>query len=62
MIEIVFSKLFSDSQNRLFSKPQKAESNCPINSNLCRVAVAEWLARPPTKQEVCGSNPASYLC
>ena len=27
-----------------------------------RVAVAEWLARPPTKQEVCGSNPASYLC
>ena len=27
-----------------------------------RVAVAEWLARLPAKQEVCGSNPASYLC
>ena len=26
------------------------------------VAVAEWLARPSAKQEVCGSNPASYLC
>ena len=25
------------------------------------VAVTEWLARPPAKQEVCGSNPASYL-
>ena len=27
-----------------------------------RVAVAEGLARPPAKQEVCGSNLASYLC
>ena len=25
-----------------------------------RVAVAEWLACPPAKQEVCGSNLASY--
>ena len=24
--------------------------------------MAEWLAHPPAKQEVCGSNPASYLC
>ena len=23
--------------------------------------MAEWLARSPAKQEVCGSNPASYL-
>ena len=31
MIEIVFSKLFLDSQNKLlFSKSQKAESNCLI--------------------------------
>ena len=26
------------------------------------VAVAKWLAHPPAKQEVCGSNPTSYLC
>ena len=32
------------------------------NKLLSRVAVAEWLARPPAKQEVCGSNLASYLC
>ena len=27
-----------------------------------RVAVAEWLVRPPAKQEVCRSNLSSYLC
>ena len=27
-----------------------------------QVAVAAWLVRPPAKQEVCGSNQASYLC
>ena len=32
------------------------------NKLLSRVAVAEWLARLPAKQEVCGSNLASYLC
>ena len=25
-----------------------------------RVTVAEWLVHPPAKQEVCGSNPASW--
>ena len=29
---------------------------------ISQVAVAEWLAHLPAKQEVCGSNPASYLC
>ena len=31
-----------------------------ILTNESRVAVAEWLARPPAKQEVCSSNPV-YL-
>ena len=35
---------------------------CEGNKMVSPVAVAEWLARLPAKQEVCGSNPASYVC
>ena len=33
-----------------------------VYSLFIKTTVVEWLARPPAKQEVCGSNPASYLC
>ena len=34
-------------------------SVCPLSTNSLLVAGSLW---PPAKQEVCGSNPASYLC
>ena len=60
---------FSDiqSQNDIFHLackiPKKRRRKTGIKSmSHKQVAVAEWLAHPPAKQEVCGSNLASYLC
>ena len=46
------------SSNPIISSKTTLISLC----NYCHRAVAEWLAHLPTKQEVCGSNLASYLC